>query len=147
MWAKPLHDGSRGVVAFNRGPTALRAVQLPWAMIGLPADSAARVRDLTNHVDLANVTAGSSASQPLVVQQSRVGWSVRLSFGGDGQTNPPRLSSSAVLPCTHTLACCFNNRSRFGVLCLLSVRLPGTSAYVVPQIDSHDVAVLRFYPQ
>ncbi len=59
MWAKPLHDGSVGVVAFNRGDEALASVPLTWAIIGLQAGTAARVRSLTDHADLANVTAGT----------------------------------------------------------------------------------------
>ena len=49
-WAKPLADGSVGVVVFNRGSTP-RSVEVTWSMLGLPAATVGAVRDLWAHAD------------------------------------------------------------------------------------------------
>jgi alpha-galactosidase len=48
IWAKPLHDGSRAVVLFNRGSSEQR-VSVAWEQIGYPGHLSASVRDLWAH--------------------------------------------------------------------------------------------------
>ena len=45
VWAKPLHDGSVAVVAFNRGPTS-EMVTIPWWLLRLATVRTCAVRDL-----------------------------------------------------------------------------------------------------
>ena len=61
VWAKPLHGGDVGVVAFNRGPGPA-TVNLTWPMLGLPAGATASVRDLWKHADLGRFAGAVSAS-------------------------------------------------------------------------------------
>lgn len=51
VWVKPLHDGSKAVVAFNRDIVAL-PVSILWEWLGLTPTQAATVRDLWAHVDV-----------------------------------------------------------------------------------------------
>merc|ERR1712070_1302116 len=44
-WAKPLADGSVGVVVFNRGAYTT-GLTLIWSMVGLPKGARVMVRDL-----------------------------------------------------------------------------------------------------
>ena len=51
VWAKPLRDGSRAVVLFNRG-TADKEITVSWEDLGYPAHLSAKVRDLWQAKDL-----------------------------------------------------------------------------------------------
>jgi alpha-galactosidase len=51
VWSKPLQDGSRAVVLFNRG-TANGEISVAWENLGYPAHLSARVRDLWDAKDL-----------------------------------------------------------------------------------------------
>ena len=60
IWAKPLHDGSRAVVLFNRGSSE-QPVSVAWEQIGYPGHLSASVRDLWAHKDLGNFQGKFSA--------------------------------------------------------------------------------------
>ncbi len=51
VWSKPLQDGSRAVILFNRG-TASAEVSVSWEDLGYPAHLTAKVRDLWQAKDL-----------------------------------------------------------------------------------------------
>ncbi len=51
IWSRPLNDGGRAVVLFNRGKEAAE-ISLRWEQIGYPGHLNARVRDLWQHKDL-----------------------------------------------------------------------------------------------
>jgi alpha-galactosidase len=61
VWARPLHDGSRAVILFNRG-TAEQEVTVKWEDLGYPGHLSAAVRDLWRHADLGNFTGKFSAA-------------------------------------------------------------------------------------
>jgi alpha-galactosidase len=56
IWSKPLADGGRAVLLFNRGP-APAAIAASWAMLGYPPALKLHARDLWAHRDL-GATAG-----------------------------------------------------------------------------------------
>ncbi|WP_280115577.1 hypothetical protein [Caulobacter rhizosphaerae] len=45
VWSKPLADGSRAVILFNRG-AATQTIAVDWTELGYPASLQAQVRDL-----------------------------------------------------------------------------------------------------
>ena len=51
VWSKPLQDGSRAVILFNRG-TVGADISASWPDLGYPAHLAAKVRDLWQAKDL-----------------------------------------------------------------------------------------------
>jgi alpha-galactosidase len=55
VWMKPLADGSRAVILFNRG-TEPSDVAVAWDEIGLPAAGKAAVRDLWRKADVGPLT-------------------------------------------------------------------------------------------
>jgi alpha-galactosidase len=56
VWMKPLADGSRAVILFNRGSEA-GPIYVDWESIGLAPRTSAVVRDLWAKQDVATVTA------------------------------------------------------------------------------------------
>jgi alpha-galactosidase len=63
VWAKPLSDGSRAVILFNRGVTEAD-VGVSWEEIAFPNHLSARVRDLWIHKDHGSFTGKYSAKVP-----------------------------------------------------------------------------------
>jgi alpha-galactosidase len=61
VWARPLADGSRAVILFNRGE-AEDEVSVSWQDLGYPAHLPAKVRDLWQHKDLGTFTGKFSAA-------------------------------------------------------------------------------------
>jgi alpha-galactosidase len=61
VWARPLADGSRAVILFNRGSSELE-VSVNWEELGYPGHLRAAVRDLWQHKDLGDFTGKFSAS-------------------------------------------------------------------------------------
>ena len=57
IWARPLSDGGRAVILFNRG-TAESEIGVTWAQIAYPNHLSAKVRDLWAHKDLGAFTGG-----------------------------------------------------------------------------------------
>jgi alpha-galactosidase len=51
VWSRPLQDGSRAVILFNRATTAA-PITAKWPELGYPAHLSATVRDLWQHKDL-----------------------------------------------------------------------------------------------
>jgi len=51
VWAGPLADGSIGVVLLNIGSSTID-ISVQWSDIGIPAATAANVRDLWQHKDI-----------------------------------------------------------------------------------------------
>jgi alpha-galactosidase len=62
VWMKPMSDGSRAVILFNRGSEA-GDISVAWEEIGLPRGGRARVRDLWRREDLGSF-AGSYKGKP-----------------------------------------------------------------------------------
>ena len=62
-WAKPLSDGSRGVVVMTRGGGSA-SMQLLWSVLGLLVGTRATVRDLWLHRDLGTFTGSVNVSVP-----------------------------------------------------------------------------------
>jgi alpha-galactosidase len=60
IWAKPLADGSRAVILFNRG-TSDSEMSVSWEQIGYPNHLPAKVRDLWAHKDVGSFTGLYSA--------------------------------------------------------------------------------------
>jgi alpha-galactosidase len=60
VWAKPLSDGSRAVILFNRGSSESE-ISVNWVQIGYPEHLAAKVRDLWAHKDVGSFTGNYSA--------------------------------------------------------------------------------------
>jgi alpha-galactosidase len=60
---RPLSDGSRAVVLFNRGKSAA-TVRVQWTDIGQKQTEALMVRDLWTHENLGNMKGGYSAMVP-----------------------------------------------------------------------------------
>ena len=54
VWSKPMADGGRAVLLFNRGTTPAR-IGTDWTALGLPATVRMQVRDLWAHRDLGRV--------------------------------------------------------------------------------------------
>ena len=63
VWAKPLKDGSRAVVLFNRGASE-QEISVDWENLGYPDHFSAAVRDLWQHKDLGKFTGKFAASVP-----------------------------------------------------------------------------------
>jgi alpha-galactosidase len=63
IWVKPLADGSRAVVLFNRSALA-SGITASWRAVGIAGDKPARVRDLWAHADLGTFTRRFSAPIP-----------------------------------------------------------------------------------
>jgi len=63
VWAKPLSDGSRAVILFNRGAKE-GDVSVSWEEIAYPNHLSAKVRDLWAHKDLGSFTGKYSAKVP-----------------------------------------------------------------------------------
>jgi alpha-galactosidase len=61
VWARPLKDGSRAVILFNRGENESQ-VSVSWEEIGYPGHLSATVRDLWAHRDLGKLAGRFSAS-------------------------------------------------------------------------------------
>ncbi|HET9741667.1 MAG TPA: alpha-galactosidase [Terriglobales bacterium] len=60
VWSRPLHDGSRAVILFNRGP-ATQTIRASWSDLGYPEHLRATVRDLWQHKELGYYTGSFSA--------------------------------------------------------------------------------------
>ena len=60
IWAKPLADGSRAVILFNRG-TSDSEMSVSWEQLGYPNHLPAKVRDLWAHKDVGSFTGLFSA--------------------------------------------------------------------------------------
>ena len=56
MWAGPLSKNRHAVAAINTDTQTLQTVLITWAMLGLPAHTTYRVRDVWAHTDLYNAT-------------------------------------------------------------------------------------------
>jgi len=63
QWMRPLSDGSRAVVLFNRAESAAR-IRVQWTDIGRKSTDVLPVRDLWKHENLGNFKAGYSARVP-----------------------------------------------------------------------------------
>ncbi len=63
VWARPLADGSRAVILFNRSAKAAE-IAVHWPEIGYTKDISAQVRDLWLHKDLGVVKGSATASVP-----------------------------------------------------------------------------------
>ena len=63
IWVRPLQDGSRAVVLFNRG-AAETEISVNWEDVGCPANSSAAVRDLWLKKDLGKFAGKFSAQVP-----------------------------------------------------------------------------------
>jgi alpha-galactosidase len=63
VWSKPLSDGSRAVILFNRGASE-SDVSVNWLEIGYPDHLPAKVRDLWAHKDVGSFTGSYSAKVP-----------------------------------------------------------------------------------
>ncbi len=59
VWAKPLANGARAVILFNRG-TEPRKIMATWEMVGIFRKGKAQVRDLWKHADLGTLTGNVS---------------------------------------------------------------------------------------
>jgi alpha-galactosidase len=60
IWARPLADGSRAVVLFNRG-TSEQPIKVNWTQLEYPAHLPATVRDLWQHKELGKFSGEFSA--------------------------------------------------------------------------------------
>jgi alpha-galactosidase len=63
IWARPLVDGSRAVVLFNRGASE-QPINVNWTQLAYPAHITASVRDLWQHTDLGKFTGEFGATVP-----------------------------------------------------------------------------------
>ena len=63
VWSKPLADGGRAVILFNRGAEA-KAIAVDWTELGYPAGLKARVRDLWAGKDLGAMKGRFAATAP-----------------------------------------------------------------------------------
>ena len=63
LWARPLADGGRAVVLFNRGEVPA-TIAASWPELGYPVGYRARIRDLWTHRDLAASADRVSATVP-----------------------------------------------------------------------------------
>ena len=60
IWSKPMADGGRAMLFWNRGEAPAR-IEAKWEQLGLPGSVALRVRDLWAHKDLGRKKAGFGA--------------------------------------------------------------------------------------
>jgi len=73
VWARPLADGGRAVLLFNRGEAPVE-IGFDWGMIDYPAGLKAGVRDLWLHKDVGRVAGRYSATvEPHGVVMLRIG--------------------------------------------------------------------------
>ena len=63
VWMKPLADGGRAVLLWNRG-AAPATISASWAALGYPASLSLKVRDLWKHEDVGRVAGRYSATVP-----------------------------------------------------------------------------------
>jgi alpha-galactosidase len=63
VWSKPLADGSRAVILFNRGAEEA-PISVTWEEIGYPAHLIAKVRDLWAHKELGSFAGSCAAKAP-----------------------------------------------------------------------------------
>jgi alpha-galactosidase len=63
VWSKPLKDGARAVVLFNRG-TEPKKIGVTWEQLGYPTELTLRVRDLWLHRDLPKAKNSFEADVP-----------------------------------------------------------------------------------
>jgi alpha-galactosidase len=63
VWSKPLADGSRALVLFNRSFQSAE-IAANWTELGYPPKISAEVRDLWMHKSLGRKTGGFSATVP-----------------------------------------------------------------------------------
>jgi alpha-galactosidase len=63
VWSKPLADGGRAVILFNRGAET-KPIAVDWTELGYPATLKTAVRDLWAHKDLGKMTGRFSANVP-----------------------------------------------------------------------------------
>jgi alpha-galactosidase len=63
VWSKPLADGGRAVILFNRGGEA-KAIAVDWTELGYPASLKAKVRDLWAGKDLGPMKGRFAATAP-----------------------------------------------------------------------------------
>lgn len=63
VWSRPLQDGSRAVVLFNRGKDT-STIDVNWVDLRYPAHIRAAVRDLWQHKEVGNFSVKFSASVP-----------------------------------------------------------------------------------
>jgi alpha-galactosidase len=63
VWARPLADGSRAVILFNRGTTETE-ITVNWPEIAYTGTISARVRDLWQHKDMGAFTGSYKAAVP-----------------------------------------------------------------------------------
>ncbi len=61
VWARPLKDGGRAVILFNRG-TSENEVSVTWEQIAYPGHLSAKVRDLWEHKELGSFTGSYKAA-------------------------------------------------------------------------------------
>jgi alpha-galactosidase len=59
-WGRPLKDGGRAVILFNRG-TADAEVSVTWEQLAYPGHLSTKVRDLWEHKDLGSFDGGYKA--------------------------------------------------------------------------------------
>ncbi len=57
VWSRPLADGSRAVILFNRGASEAE-ISVTWEQLAYPGHLSAAVRDLWEHKDLGTFTGG-----------------------------------------------------------------------------------------
>ena len=62
-WAKPMVDGSRGVVVMNRSPQG-QGMNLTWEMLQLKPDQMVAVRDLWQRKDLGTARGAFNVTVP-----------------------------------------------------------------------------------
>jgi alpha-galactosidase len=63
LWARPLKDGGRAVILFNRGTTDAN-MSVTWEQLAYPGHLSANVRDLWEHKDLGAFDGGYKAKVP-----------------------------------------------------------------------------------
>ena len=63
VWARPLEDGGRAVVLFNRSKET-RKISVPWAALDYPAALTLKVRDLWSHKALPAAKGAFSSEVP-----------------------------------------------------------------------------------
>lgn len=63
IWARPLVDGSRAMVLFNRGASE-QPINVNWTQLAYPAHITASVRDLWQHTDLGKFTGEFGVTVP-----------------------------------------------------------------------------------
>jgi alpha-galactosidase len=63
VWSKPLNDGSRAVILFNRAEKPAE-IEVQWPEIGLTRSVRASVRDLWNHKSMGNIAGRFAALVP-----------------------------------------------------------------------------------